>query len=72
MGVFAAKNTPKEAIDTLNTTLKKVIQDSEVAKRMIQVGAYPLYSTPQEMDEIIKTDSVIWKKVIEDNNLKQK
>lgn len=72
VGLLAAKDTPKDAIDTLNTTLKKVLQDEEVTKRMIQVGAYPLYSTPEQMKELIISDSEVWKKVIEDNNLKQK
>lgn len=72
VGVMAAKGTPQEAIHVLNSTLKKVTQNEDVAKRMMQVGAYPVYSTPEEMQELIRTDSAIWKKVIEDNHLKQK
>lgn len=70
VGLFAAKGTPEPIINTLNSTLKKVINTPEIVERMQQVGAYPIYSTPKEMEQIIRDDSALWKKVIEENHLK--
>ena len=70
VGLFAAKDTPEQIINTLNSTLKKAVTNPEIAKRMQQVGAYPIYSTPEEMERLISDDSALWKKVIEENNLK--
>lgn len=70
-GIFAPKGTPKETVDVLSKTLEKVLKDPVVAERMQNVGAYPAFSTPEQMQEIINRDSAIWKKAIDDNNLKQ-
>lgn len=70
-GVFAPKGTAPETVEILSKTLEKVLQDPAVIERMQGVGAYPAFSTPEQMQEIIDRDSAIWKKAIDDNNLKQ-
>lgn len=39
---------------------------------MKAAGAYPMYSTPEQMQDFIRNDSALWKKVIEENDLKPK
>ncbi|NYT60833.1 tripartite tricarboxylate transporter substrate binding protein [Alcaligenaceae bacterium] len=69
VGVFAPLKTPDEARIKLADTLKKVLQDPQVAERMISVGAYPVYGDADNMAQRIITDSAIWEKVINDNKL---
>ena len=38
-GIYAPKNTPKEAIDRFGTALRTALKDPEVAKRMADLGA---------------------------------
>lgn len=72
VGLFGSKGTPKEVVDKLNAALKRALSDPDVEKYMNNLGAYPLYGTAQDMAEYTKKDIAIWKKVIENNDLKQK
>ena len=56
--------TPDDITKLLSDTLKKVVQDPEVAKRMKSVGAYPVYGDAADMANRIKVDSAIWEQVI--------
>lgn len=69
VGIFAPLNVPEDARTKLADTLKKVLQDPQVADRMKSVGAYPLYGDANNMAERIVTDSAVWEKVINDNKL---
>ena len=71
-GLFVANNTPKETITLLNNTLQKIIEKPDIAQKMIQLGAYPYYSSAAHMQRTIKTDSATWKKVIDDNQIASK
>lgn len=70
-GVIAPVGTPDDVIAKLSKTLETALNDPEIRARMISVGAYPAFSTPEDMAERIKTDSEIWSKVIEDNDIRQ-
>lgn len=70
-GVLAPRDIGEEKVKLLTTTLEKVLQDPDVAKRMRAVGAYPTYSTPDEMAEFIVRDSAIWEQAIKENDIKQ-
>lgn len=69
VGMVAPNGTPDDVTKLLSDTLKKVVQDPEVAKRMKSVGAYPVYGDAADMANRIKVDSAIWEQVINENKL---
>ncbi len=63
--LFAPAGTPPEAIARLNEAANKAIQDPEVQKRLAEVGAQIVGSTPEELGEHVKTEVERWRPVVE-------
>lgn len=68
-GLIAPAGTTDEAVKTLSATLEKVLQDPAVVERLQTAGAYPHFTTPEGMTELIATDSELWSTVIKENNI---
>jgi tripartite-type tricarboxylate transporter receptor subunit TctC len=69
-GIVAPAGTPRAIIDKLNTTIVKVLQLPEVRNFMINDGAEPAYSTPDQFAAFLRTDYAKWAKVIKASGLK--
>jgi len=63
-GLFAPAGTPKNIVNKLNTGIRKVLGDPEMAHRLIIQGAEPRSSTPEELAEFMRVESERAKKVI--------
>jgi tripartite-type tricarboxylate transporter receptor subunit TctC len=63
--IFAPKNTPKEVIDRVNAALKEVLAMPIVKERLLELGIEAKWSTPQEIQDRLKSDIDKWSKVIE-------
>lgn len=63
----ATAGTPKAIIEKLNREMNIVLLLPEVQKRFLQNGSTVIGGTPEEMAELIKTESAKWKKVIEES-----
>jgi len=68
-GIMAPAGTPKEAIQELNNAIKAVIESSAFDSLKAS-GLEMAYTTPEEMDEYIKTESEKWGKVVEIADIK--
>jgi tripartite-type tricarboxylate transporter receptor subunit TctC len=64
--LLAPAGTPREIIDRLNMELVKIMKLSETRERFASFGADPTPSTPQELSEFLRADTVRWAKVIKD------
>ena len=64
-GFFAPAKTPKPVIDQLNKALNQVLADKEVIKRMQDHGADVETSTPERFGELVKSELVKWKAVVQ-------
>jgi tripartite-type tricarboxylate transporter receptor subunit TctC len=53
-GFFVPAKTPKEVIDRLQKEIAAAVRTPDVAKRLIDIGAEPVGSTPAEQDAILK------------------
>ena len=53
-GLFTRAGTPKEVIDRLNKEAVAAVKHPEVAKRLRELGAEPVGSTPAEQDAILR------------------
>jgi tripartite-type tricarboxylate transporter receptor subunit TctC len=53
-GFFVPAKTPREVIDRLHKETVAAVRNPEVAKRLRDMGAEPVGSTPAEQDAILK------------------
>ena len=63
--LFAPARTPPDVIKTLNSALQDILADTDVKKRLIELGIEAKASTPQELEDRLKSDIDKWAKVIE-------
>lgn len=64
-GTFAPAGTPKDIVTKLNTAIVKVLEMPDVRERMLKAGFEPTSNTPEELAEVLKSEIVLWRKVIE-------
>lgn len=64
-GFFAPAKTPKAIIDQINKALNQVLADKEIIKRIEEHGADVETSTPDKFGELVKTELVKWKGVVQ-------
>jgi 2-methylaconitate cis-trans-isomerase PrpF/tripartite-type tricarboxylate transporter receptor subunit TctC len=64
-GFFAPAKTPRTVIDQLNKALNQVLTDKEIVKRIEDHGADVETSTPEQFGELVKTELVRWKGVVQ-------
>jgi tripartite-type tricarboxylate transporter receptor subunit TctC len=69
-GMGAPKNTPKEIIAKLNSEINTLINEPDMAKRLVELGGEPRAQTPEAFGEEIKAETEKWKKVVEFAGLK--
>jgi tripartite-type tricarboxylate transporter receptor subunit TctC len=70
--ITAPAGTPPAIIAKLNKELNEVLKMPDVRQRLIATGLEIKGGTPAEMDEIIRTESAKWKKVIEQSKASTK
>ena len=69
-GLMAPKNTPREVIAKLESSVAAAVKDREVNAQLINDGVRPVGSTAAELDKLIKSEFVLWAKVIKEIGIK--
>jgi tripartite-type tricarboxylate transporter receptor subunit TctC len=69
--VFAPAKTPRDVVDRLNDAVRKAIAMADVRERLINTGADPVSSTPEQLADLLKRDYAKWGKLIRDNNIRE-
>lgn len=64
VGCFAPAGTPRAIIDKLNADLKTVLADPDVAKKLTAQTLDPMWMTPQQFAQRIKSDYDKYEKVV--------
>jgi tripartite-type tricarboxylate transporter receptor subunit TctC len=64
-GFFAPAKTPKPIIDQINKALNQVLADKEIIKRIEDHGADVETGTPEKLGELVKSELVKWKGVVQ-------
>ena len=64
-GVFMPAGAPKHAVAATNLEIRKMLEKPELRQNLINQGADPVSNTPDEFRNLVKTDFMRWKKVIE-------
>ena len=71
-GLLAPAGTPKPIVDRLNSALRAALADDTVRKRIIQEGAEPHSTTPEEHAALIDQEEIKWSSLIREIGLKAK
>jgi tripartite-type tricarboxylate transporter receptor subunit TctC len=68
--LFAPARTPPDVVARASAALQAALKEPEVARQLMEQGAEPAPTTPQELARFIKDDTARWSKIIKDRNLK--
>lgn len=68
-GIFAPADTPKPIIDRLSVEVVKALALPTLRRRLIDLGAEPLGSRPDEFGAFVKAEYEKWGKMIRDANI---
>jgi tripartite-type tricarboxylate transporter receptor subunit TctC len=67
---FVAARTPPALVEALNKAVRATLATPAVRDRLLQTGADPAPSTPQELAAILKRDTDKWARLIKAKNIK--
>ena len=63
--LYARSGTPPDIVDLLNKTLRDILADADVKKRLLDLGIAAKAGTPAEMNARMLADIAKWSTVIE-------
>ena len=69
MAIVGPKGLPEAVVARLNAEINAVIATPEARARLEQYGAAPIGGSPQQLVQLMASDSAKWKKVIEATNI---
>lgn len=64
VGLLVPSATPKPVIDKLSTTLNEALADPNVKSKIIEVGADPELTAPEQYAKLIADDQQKWGKIV--------
>lgn len=67
--VAALRGTPAPIVQTISNAIADAVNSPDVSARLVQIGARPVGSTPQQMRASIQSTTALWKRVIEVANV---
>jgi tripartite-type tricarboxylate transporter receptor subunit TctC len=65
-GIFAPAGTPKPVIQRLNAEMVRALREPKVKAQLEALGFDIVGSSPQEQDEVLKSEVARWAKVVKD------
>ena len=68
-GLLAPTGTPKPVVDKLAAETARILKLADVSRRISELGAEPIGSTPERFAAHIKSEIARWAKVIRDANV---
>ncbi len=69
-GIYGPKGLPRDIVDTINRAVKKTMDDPIVRKRIDDTGSIIIGNSPEEFAQQIKAEFEVYKKVVNEQNLK--
>jgi tripartite-type tricarboxylate transporter receptor subunit TctC len=68
--LFAPARTPPPVIAKLNAAFATALKDPEIGRKLLQAGAVPAPTSPEELGEILKSDLARWGTIIKSRGIK--
>lgn len=69
-GLFVPAGTPPEVIRKLSAETARIVKLPDVVERFTALGLTPLGNTPEEFNQMLRTDAPKWAKIVKDANIK--
>jgi hypothetical protein len=69
-GILGPKNLPKDVVNKISAGVKQALHDPAVVKRIQDTGSLVVANTPEEFTAQIKAEFEVYKKVVDQQNLK--
>lgn len=69
-GFFAPAKTPKAIIDRLSVETRRALSEPDVIKRLVDLGAEPLGSTPEDFASHVNAEYAKWQKLTKDAGIR--
>jgi tripartite-type tricarboxylate transporter receptor subunit TctC len=69
-GVVAPLGTPGEIVAKINAGIARALQNAEVQKRLVAVGAEAAPSTPAEFGVFLRKETARWGKILREANIR--
>ena len=69
-GIVAPAGTPRPIVDKLNKELRAALATDEVKRRLVQDGAEPMPTTPEEHAAVIDREETKWSALIKSAGIK--
>jgi len=69
-GVLAPAATPKEIVNTLAGLVKKTAFAPDIKQKLIDQGAEPVGSTPEEFAKLLREEVTKWAEVVKASGAK--
>ncbi len=63
-GLFAPAATPKDIIARLHKEVAEAVRDPSVTEKLLQLGAEPVSSTPEQLDAFYRSEMKRWGDVV--------
>jgi tripartite-type tricarboxylate transporter receptor subunit TctC len=71
IGILAPRGTPPQIVDQLNAGINEALRMPDVHQRFLNAGLEPWIMSRQEMAQFVSQEIVLWKKLIQEANLKE-
>jgi tripartite-type tricarboxylate transporter receptor subunit TctC len=68
--LFAPSRTPPARIEQLNAAVRRVLTSEPYRKRLLDSGAEPMPSSPDQLAALVKADTAKWGRIIRDKKIK--
>jgi tripartite-type tricarboxylate transporter receptor subunit TctC len=68
-GLLAPAGTPRAIVEKVSMESARILKQPDVSRRIAEMGAEPVGSTPDEFAAYIKSEIARWAKVIRDANV---
>ena len=70
IGLLAPANTPPAIVDKLNKEMVKALNQPDVQKKLVELGAVAVGDTPAQFTKYLQDDQARWNKVIQASGIK--
>jgi tripartite-type tricarboxylate transporter receptor subunit TctC len=68
-GIYGPRGTPPEVVQKVNAAFNAALKDPELQKRLSNLGAVPTGGTPQQMAQVVSSETAKWRKLITERKL---
>src|SRR5207244_1043730 len=70
-GYLGPANLPKDIVTRLNAEIRKIVERPEVKAQLAERGMEAFSSTPEQFEQFLKDQLVLWEKLITDAGIEK-